>query len=196
MKRGNRGVAASVGVALLAALVAGVAGFSGASSASGREKLSDAAIREIGIAWSRQDGEVAPRSMKHVESTRATAVLAMSRGDVVPEVNEVFLIEMEGDFVDEHAPRPPGMPAPAGSVLTVIVDAYTGQTTDIGISDRKTDLATLGPVTTHLTPEPPAGADPNADGVPAPEPPGAPDPNGDSVLIPGASPDSPEPEGD
>jgi len=164
----TRGVAAVVGLGVLTAAVA-LAAFSSGSSASGREKVKDDKIKEIAAAWAHDLGEAAPRALEYAESNRATAVMAMSRGDVVADVNDVFLVEMEGHFVAQGAPRPPGMRAPSGSVLTLVIDAFTGQTLDIGISDRKTDMRALGPMSGPES-EPPSGDVPPLDTSTVPEP--------------------------
>jgi hypothetical protein len=92
-------------------------------------------------------GDGVPTAIEQSEGTRADAVL-VSSGEVVSGSDASYLVVAQGDFVDTAAHRPPGAPAPSGSVLTLVVDASTGQVTDLGIQDDVPDLATLGKVTT------------------------------------------------
>jgi hypothetical protein len=85
--------------------------------------------------------------IQHSAGTRAEANLVAS-GDLVPGTQTSYLIAERGHFVLNDAPIPPGAHAPSGSVLTLIVNAATGQITDLGVSNTCPDLAKLGPVTT------------------------------------------------
>jgi hypothetical protein len=91
-------------------------------------------------------GDSAPTLIEHVEGLREQTVFSLS-GDTVPSSSDVFAIVMRGHFVASGAPTPPDVPAPTGSVMVLIIDATTGQVTDLGIQDQVPDLATLGPVT-------------------------------------------------
>lgn len=74
----------------------------------------------------------------------------MTTSQKVPGEQESYLIAERGHFVAGNAPIPRGAPAPSGSVLTLVVDAVSGQVTDVGIQGNYPDLAQLGPVTTDL----------------------------------------------
>lgn len=121
-------------------------GSSSIPSASASPSLSSSQIKSIAMGFSAGFGDPNPGLIEHVESSRSEAVLASS-GDSVSDNREVFLIVAKGNFVDDNAPRPPGAPAPSGSVLTLTVDAQSGELTDFGIQQSVPDLASLGPVT-------------------------------------------------
>ena len=80
--------------------------------------------------------------------TRFEAVL-VSSGDLVFEYNWSYLIAVRGHFIAYDASYLGAKP-PTGSVITLVVDARTGQVTDAGIGNRYPPLAKLGPVTTDL----------------------------------------------
>jgi hypothetical protein len=82
--------------------------------------------------------------------TRFDAV-RISSSDLVFEWNWSYLIAIRGDFTTATGvPLPPGAKPPTGTVVTLVVDARTGQVTDSGLSDRYPPLGELGPVTTDL----------------------------------------------
>lgn len=94
-------------------------------------------------------GDPSPTLIQHVESTRFNAV-RISSGDLVFAWNWSYLIAVRGHFIATDVSVPPGAKAPTGSVLTLVVDAATGQTTDFGLGNRYPPLTELGPVTTDL----------------------------------------------
>lgn len=64
------------------------------------------------------------------------------------EASEVDVITMHGHFTLTNARVPPGEPAPEGSVLTVVVDAHTGELEARGVSEEEdSGLAALGKAT-------------------------------------------------
>jgi hypothetical protein len=71
----------------------------------------------------------------------------VSSDDDVPGDQAGYLIVAHGNFTEDNAPVPRGGLALTGTVLTVVVDATTGEITDWGLSDDVADLAKLGPVT-------------------------------------------------
>lgn len=108
--------------------------------------LSESQIVSIADGYAASYGDSSPGSIEHVEAPRQAAVLAAS-GDVVSDNREVILIVERGSFVGAGVPRPSGAAAPQGSVLTLAIDAQTGELTDLGIQSNVPDLASLGPVT-------------------------------------------------
>ena len=97
-----------------------------------------------------RDGDSSPSLIQYVETTRFDAV-RVSSGDLVFAWNWSYLIAERGNFTANGASGPPGAPAPTGSVITLVVDATTGQVTDGGIGNRYPPLATLGRVTTVVS---------------------------------------------
>jgi hypothetical protein len=97
-----------------------------------------------------QTGDRSPWLIQHVETTRFEAVRISSGGDLVFAWNWSYLIAERGRFTAGGASIPPGAHAPSGSVLTIVVDARTGQHSDFGLSNRYPRLTKVGPVTTDL----------------------------------------------
>lgn len=64
---------------------------------------------------------------------------------MVPGTAWSYLIVERGHFVLNDAQTPGS--APTGSVLTQIVNARTGQVTDVGVSNRVPQLERLGRIT-------------------------------------------------
>lgn len=141
--------AAAAGLIAACAVAAGpVAGASGGGSRR-RPQLSERRILHIALAAAASAGDRHPTLIQHSAGTRHDANLVDS-GDIVPGRNWSYLIAERGHFVLRNAPVPPGEPPPHGSVLTLIVDASTGQATDGGVSNRYPRLVRLGPVHTDL----------------------------------------------
>ncbi len=111
--------------------------------------LSERQILGIAKAAAARAGDPTPTLIQHSEGTRAQANRPTC-GCVVSGNRTSYLIAIRGHFVLNDVSRPPGASSPSGSVLTLVVDAFTGQTTDLGVSNRYPDLAALGPVRTDL----------------------------------------------
>jgi hypothetical protein len=92
-----------------------------------------------------------------VLTTHAKAFTSATPGDIIPAAGDVpvYLVTMRGNFVATAASRPPGAAAPAGSYLSVVVDARIFQVLDSGPSPSPPPVspASLGPVT-YLTGHP------------------------------------------
>jgi hypothetical protein len=69
-------------------------------------------------------------------------------GDEVEGNTNVDAIIMHGSFVANHAPRPSEAAAPSGTVLTLVINATTGELTDFGLQNTEPNIAAFGPV--HL----------------------------------------------
>jgi hypothetical protein len=138
------------GTTTIGLAVAGVAiaSSSAASSqtANARPHLSECRILRIAETAAARTGDPLPSLIEHSEGTRYKVNLVAS-GDIVPGRQWSYLIAEQGHFVLKNASRPPGARAPRGSVLTLVVDASTAQTTDVGVSHRYPHLTTLGHVT-------------------------------------------------
>ena len=109
--------------------------------------LSNSQIESIALAYAASFGDSNPTSIQYVESARNQAVLLASAGDVVQDTRDAYLIVVQGSFVDDSALVPAGASAPTGSVFTLVVDAQTGQLTDLGVQDNVPELSSLGRVT-------------------------------------------------
>jgi photosystem II stability/assembly factor-like uncharacterized protein len=72
----------------------------------------------------------------HVARVFSTTRRAAAGGDVVNSNQPVYMIVIQGKFVCETCSRPPGAPAPRGSVATLSIDRKTFRVTDFGLTDR------------------------------------------------------------
>jgi hypothetical protein len=96
--------------------------------------------------------------------TRATAVLTTHRkaltsatpGDFVPGSGgvPVYLVTMRGHFIAYDVSVPPGASAPTGRYASLVLDARTFDTMDLGIGENPPPVSpqSLGPVTDLLYP--------------------------------------------
>jgi hypothetical protein len=88
---------------------------------------------------------VAAPSEVHAVDTSLRGAMEVDPHNVLPpapdpgmaalEASEVVVVTMHGDFVLDNARVPPGQPAPTGKVLTLILDAHTGQMEGRAVSD-------------------------------------------------------------
>lgn len=131
------------------ALAGGIVVSTGASATSRRPQLAEQRILHIAERAAAQARDPSPVLIQHSAGTRDRANLVDS-GEIVPGRQWSYLIAERGHFVFENATRPAGAPAPRGTVLTLIVNASTGEVTDVGLSNRYPHLSRLGPVHTDL----------------------------------------------
>ena len=87
-------------------------------------------------------GESNPTSGTVVASMR-TAANRLVNGAEISDDATVYVLDVYGHFVAMRHPR--GVPAPSGTVLTIIVDAATMTPVDTTISKTAPDLSGLGP---------------------------------------------------
>jgi hypothetical protein len=114
-----------------------------------RPHLSERRILDIAKKAAARAGDPRPSLIQHSEGTRHNAnLVGMDAG--VPGRQWSYLIAERGRFVLKNAHTPPGAPPPRGSVLVLVVDASTGQSTDGGVSSHYPHLHRLGPVHTDL----------------------------------------------
>ena len=97
----------------------------------------------------RGEGDPRPNLVQHAAGSRFDAV-RISSGDLVFDWSWSYLIAVRGHFVALDTPIPPDTRPPRGTVITLVLDARTGQVTDAGLSNRYPRLAELGPVSTDL----------------------------------------------
>jgi hypothetical protein len=71
-------------------------------------------------------------------------------GDDVEGGEDVDLIVMTGHFGATGAKHPPGADTPAGTVLSLVIDARSGETWDYGLGSHRPDLSSLGDPTSLL----------------------------------------------
>lgn len=95
-------------------------------------------------------GDRTPRDISFSALTTRNRALAAASGDQVgPPYGQTpsYLVVAHGNFT-AYGVSPPGSAAnPTGTVMTLVVDATTGQPTDSGIQGTTPDMSKLGPVT-------------------------------------------------
>jgi hypothetical protein len=108
--------------------------------------LSPSDLRAIARRAAHLNGEPHPRHIAWVKSTLDKAEEFMS-GDIGDfGSDEVFVVQAQGSFVAEAAPRPQGASAPTGTTLTLIADATTGEVRGSALLHSALYLSALGHV--------------------------------------------------
>lgn len=134
-------------VSALVVLAAGAIVLSQVASASSHPPLTERQILSIALRAAVHNGDPRPTLIQHSEGTRCEANRIAS-GGCDGGSNQSYLIAERGTFIGYGASVPSGASIPRGSVITLVVNASTGDVTDGGISYRYPPLAQLGPVTT------------------------------------------------
>jgi hypothetical protein len=97
------------------------------------------------------NGGRTPAWVSVVVTTRGKAMTSATPGDTVPTGQGaiVYLVTMNGHFVDKTASVPPGAHLPAGTYMSMVIDAKTFQGLDYGIGSQPPPVApaSFGPVT-------------------------------------------------
>jgi hypothetical protein len=119
----------------------------GVPPAIAKPHLSEKRILRLAMAAARRAGDSHPTLVQHAAGTHFRAVL-IGQGDLVFEWNWSYLIAIRGHFT--YSGLGPANATIRGTVITLVVDAATGQVTDSGLSKRYPPLARLGKVTTDL----------------------------------------------
>lgn len=121
----------------------------GPAPAQPKPELSEKRILRIAMAAAKHAQDPLPRLIQHAAGTHFKAVL-IGQGDLVFEWNWSYLIAVRGHFIYSNVGPPGSSSTVHGTVITLVVDAGTGQITDAGLSNRYPLLARLGKVTTDL----------------------------------------------
>jgi hypothetical protein len=86
-----------------------------------------------------------------VVTTRAKALTSATPGDFIPNDGKtvVYLVTIKGHFVCDLCTGPRGSRVPAGTYLSLVVDAKTFDGTDFGLGPKPPPVASasFGPVT-------------------------------------------------
>jgi hypothetical protein len=149
MNRRHVTTAVLLGITVAAGVAFAASSFASGSSprpASG-DYISQGQIASIASQAAAKAGDPSPTSIQYSAVTTRSQANLVDSGDVVPGDNASYLVALRGKFATS-GPVPPGAAEPTGSVLTLVVDATTGEITDIGLEDTYPDLGTLGPVST------------------------------------------------
>ncbi len=118
----------------------------GVNTSTSDQTITESQIQNIALSAAAQNGDQSPVSVQYAFGTRSQANMVAS-GETVPGTAESVLVVEQGSFVAADAALPPGAAEPSGSVLTLVIDAASGQITDGGIQNTVPDLASLGVVT-------------------------------------------------
>jgi len=103
-----------------------------------------AALQAIAKQEAVRNGGAAPAGVKYVTSTRKQAAALMNTQLATDE--PVYVMQLSGTFVGDHAHVPQGNPKPTGTSMIVVVSAATGKVVDMAISDHTANLSALGAV--------------------------------------------------
>lgn len=102
-------------------------------------QIKEIAQRESGIA-----GEASPSAITVVSASRGEALRVALPGVQAAASTEVAtdVVEMHGHFTAELAPQ--GREAPTGSVMTLVIDADTGEVMGEHIGNATVAMSSLG----------------------------------------------------
>jgi hypothetical protein len=121
----------------------------GSAPVQPRPRLSEERLLHLAMSASRHGGDPRPRLIQHASGTHFEAVL-VGQGDLVFEWNWSYLIAVQGHFSVSNVGSAGSSSTVRGKVITLVVDAATGQVTDYGVSNSYPALRRLGRVTTDL----------------------------------------------
>jgi hypothetical protein len=107
------------------------------------DPLALAAMRDVALEMSSQNGDAHPYDGEVFSSTRNLAETVIS-GDTVNTDQPVYAVVFHGNFVGYLASVPAGAQLPTGHVMTIVFDAQTLEVTDWGLVDRAPATAKLG----------------------------------------------------
>jgi hypothetical protein len=117
--------------------------------------IADAQLTDIVRQVASLSHVAAPSEVRAVDTSLKSAMEIDSRNVLPPapdpgmaalQASKVVLVTMHGNFVLDNARVPQGEPAPTGRVLTLILDAHTGQVEGRAVSDVvASGVASLGP---------------------------------------------------
>lgn len=108
-----------------------------------KPQLPEKRILRLAMTSAKRGGDPRPSLIEHAAGTHFNAV-RIGQADLVFEWNWSYLIAVRGHF-SYGGLGPPGSSSTVhGTVITLIVDAATGQVTDSGASNRYPPLARLG----------------------------------------------------
>jgi hypothetical protein len=116
------------------------------STAIAVQPVTTSTVRAMATRTAKVLGDSEPANATYVRTNRGAAGQLV--GAKVDTDQSVYVIQMTGKFKVPASPGAgTGHPAPTGTVLTVTVDAATGQVQDWGIDTTAPKLGTLGSVT-------------------------------------------------
>jgi hypothetical protein len=129
----------------VAAVIAACIGVRQVSRPTNARASVASAVQQVALNQASLMGENNPTGVTYVPSTRVTAVEAIS-GDVLAsdDARPVYVVTMDGSFVDSMAFVPEGSPPPKGTHLTLVLDATNLSVLDLSLTPTEPPLAKLG----------------------------------------------------
>lgn len=117
--------------------------------------ITEAEIVEIALTMAAQTGEPNPTRIQFAQGTRDRINDVASRGrdqhDRLDGERRCYLVVIEGRFIGHNLSRPAGAAVQTGTVMTILLDAETGQCRGLGLGDHHPSLEELGtPVITPI----------------------------------------------
>jgi hypothetical protein len=113
-------------------------------------------LRAIAKRFAKLNGGHVLTQATAVFTTHRKALTSATPGDFVPGSGgvPVYLVTMQGQFVAYGVSVPPGASAPTGRYASLVLDARTFDTMDLGIDENPPPVSpeSLGPVTDLLYP--------------------------------------------
>lgn len=147
----KRFVLAGTGAAAVTA-AALVLATGGSGAARFGNPMTAAQIKSLAMSDAARTGDSTPTDISYSARTTRNRALAASgsgasMGGVYGSAGGYFVVVAHGDFTAYDAEIPNGAKIPTGQVMTLVVDATTGEVTDSGIQHNTPNLSGLGPVT-------------------------------------------------
>ena len=135
----------AAGIAGSAALGAAVLLTTGASASTTPGEA--AMLRAIAARAAHASGDDSPYGLRWVKTNRGDGE-RVTAGALLGQdtAREVYVLQMRGHFTALNASVPRGAAVPIGTVMTLTVDAITGEVTDSGLTGEEQDLSALGDV--------------------------------------------------
>jgi hypothetical protein len=159
MKTPTRGAVVLAGIVVVGVVTGSVAGASGARAprADAKRAGASATFKLAAPSGSRVpafvtaaanrvaaiNGDAHPSSAGWVKTTRQRAVSAEST-DTVDSNQPVYYVVLHGHFAATKGYLGPGAAVPTGTILTLTVDASTGEVLDNSLSNRTPDFSHTG----------------------------------------------------
>ena len=135
----------AAGIAGSAALGAAVLLSTGASASTTPGE--EAKLRAIAARAAHTSGDDSPYGLRWVKTNRGDGE-RVTAGALLGQdtAREVYVLQQRGHFTALYSRGPAGSAAPTGTVMTLTVDAVTGEVSDFGLTGEEQDLSSLGSV--------------------------------------------------
>jgi hypothetical protein len=141
-----------LGGTAVVAMAAAALVFATAGSGSTPGPMSAAQIKSLVTTDAAEAGDNTPTDISYSALVTRNQANAVSSGAWIGppygSATGFYLVVAHGNFTATDAPIPNGVAVPTGTVMTLVVNATTGEVTDSGIGNTTPDMSTLGPVTT------------------------------------------------